>query len=66
MKIITDLRTLKALERKSNGLWKFDKTYKYSISKHIHADYLRITHNGKAYKLKYIDGCFYPYCVVVV
>lgn len=64
-KIITDLRTLKAIERRNNGIT-FDRRYKYVVyNGHIeHGERLQ-GFNGRNFKLMYFDGCFNPYCVEV-
>lgn len=62
MEIVKDLRILKVLEKLSNNEWKFDREYKY----HIGETYVKtnaICYKDRIYKLKYVSGCFYPYCV---
>lgn len=70
MKIIKDLRTLKALEKRYKYL-KIDKKYKYIISDITeleneilkkHNDFILIL-NDKLYTYKFISGCFNPYIV---
>lgn len=70
MKIIKDLRTLKALEKRYKYL-KIDKKYKYITSDITeleneilkkHNDFILIL-NDKIYTYKFISGCFNPYIV---
>ena len=63
MEIVKDLRILKKLERLSNGEWKFDREFKYYTGK-THCKCNSIQVGNKYYTLKYVSGCFYPYCVV--
>ena len=57
-KIITDLRILKKFEKKYN--MKFDRDFKYCTESGIFEnDY----YNVDGHRLKYFDGCFYPYLV---
>ena len=53
MEIIKNIKTLNAL--------KYDKKYRYIID----YDFLQTTfsHNNKRYKIKYFDGCFYPFII---
>ena len=60
MKIINDLRILKALERRSN--WEFDREHKYCTNNDNNAVSF-VEYNGKTYRLKYFSGCFCPFCV---
>lgn len=63
MEIVKDLRVLKKLEKLSNNEWQFDRKYKYHIGKtYNNCKSLQI--GNEYYTLQYIDGCFYPYCVV--
>ena len=57
-RIIKDLRVLKKIEKKYN--MEFDKSFKYctKIGNFIN-DYTSVG----GYRLKYFDGCFYPYLV---
>lgn len=56
--IIKDRRVLKAISNRTG--WIFDTVYKYCVT----GDDNRILHyKDEMYKLKYFDGCFYPYCV---
>lgn len=54
MEIVKNLNTLKSLEKK----WgmEFDRTYRYCTNEGLFRG------DGK-YKLKYFDGCFYPFLV---
>lgn len=54
MEKIKNIKTLKTFEKRYN--MEFDKQYKYCIKEgNFRAE------NG--YKLKYFDGCFYPYLI---
>lgn len=54
MEIIKNIKTLKTFEKKYN--MEFDKQHKYCIKE---GNFM--AENG--YKLKYFDGCFYPYLI---
>lgn len=58
MQVITDLRTLKAIGKRFN--LQFDKKFKYNIGLDF---YGTIEYKGRKFKLKYFDGCFYPYLI---
>jgi hypothetical protein len=60
MNIITDGRKLRHLARKLN--FTYDKEYKYITGdgyNNWYEFYKEVEKNG--YKVKYFDGCFYPY-----
>ena len=56
--IIKDLRTLKAIAKRFN--LQFDKVFKYNIGGDF---YGIIDYKNRRFKLKYFDGCFYPYLI---
>ena len=59
MEIIRDLRTLKAIAKKYNMEidtdFKYIKSYDYKLS--------NIEYKNNIYKIKYFDGCFFPFIV---
>ena len=57
--MIRDLRTLKAIAKKYN--MKIDKDFKYITSYDYKLN--NIEYKNNIYKIKYFDGCFYPYIV---
>lgn len=59
MNVETDLRVLKAIERRYG--FKFDREFKYCLDDNNH--FGEIHYNGEIYRLIYCDGCFYPYLV---
>lgn len=62
-KIITDLRFLDSFGRVYNMV--FDKKYKYcTVDDSIPCRAMK-EYKGHIYRLKYFDGCFYPYLVQV-
>ncbi len=63
MKVIKDLRVLKAIVKKSKYKLTIDKRYKHLSSGDIITP---IRYKGKKYISKYIDGCFYPYIVELI
>jgi len=56
--IIKDLRTLNAIARRYN--LQFDNLFKYNIGNDF---YGTIEYKNRKFKLKYFDGCFYPYLI---
>ena len=65
MKVIRDLRVLKAIIRQSklttnNYELIVNKKYKYLDSGYIITP---VKYKGKKYVSRYTDGCFYPYIV---
>ena len=63
MNIITDLRVLKAIVKKSklttnNDNLIIDSKYKYLTEGYIITP---IKYKGEKYVSRYVDGCFYPY-----
>jgi hypothetical protein len=63
MEVVRDLRTLKALEKRSD--WQFDSKYKYHIGK-TYCKTKKVNYKNNTYSLQYSNGCFYPYCIKVV
>lgn len=63
MKIIKDLRVLKAINRRYPYL-KFDKDFKYEVGldSGTNQEYI---YKGKKYELKFFSGCFYPFIVEI-
>ena len=62
-KIVTDARILKAF--KNRGFIKdYDKIYKY-----VDSDFKQFLYEFKyknnTYKIKYFDGCFYPFVIKI-
>lgn len=60
MEIVKNLNTLKALQKKYKV--EFDKDFKY-ITKTKNLEGKNLYINNKEYKVKYVDGCFYPYLI---
>lgn len=60
MKAITDLRILKAIEKKYHI--KFDRDFKYCTQDN---NIKYVEYKGEHYKIQYFDGCFYPYLVKI-
>lgn len=57
MKIIKDLRTLNKLAKKFN--LSIDKEYKYILNDYSLQTERELKKEG--YKIKFFDGCFYPF-----
>ena len=60
MKIVTNKKIIKAIEKKYN--LKFDYIYNYCISQNADTS-KKYYINNKEYILKFVDGCFYPYLI---
>jgi hypothetical protein len=58
MQVIKDLRILEAIAKRFN--LQFDKTFKYNIGQDF---YGTMEYKGRKFKLKYFDGCFYPFLI---
>lgn len=56
---IHDQRTLNALSKRYNFI--YDKTWDY-VTKY---DVTDMELNGRKFKIKYIDGCIFPYIVEI-
>lgn len=56
--VVTDLRVLNAIGKRYELI--FDKKYKYCISGDF---YGWKKYKGNYYRLKYFNGCFYPFIV---
>ena len=64
MKLITDLRVLKAIiKRTEYNTLLVNEKYKYIEIGHIVTP---IKYKGKKYVTRYIDGCFYPYITELI
>lgn len=62
MSVIADGRILRAIARRY-GLT-FDPVHKYcTAAKSAAADLVKYPYKGEVYKLKYFDGCFYPFLI---
>ena len=63
MKIVKDLRTLKAISKKYN--FTYNKKYKYLENYNNDLYFKNIVYNNKNYDLQFFSGCFNPYLVEV-
>ena len=63
MELITDLRVLKAIIKRSNDTLFINEKYKYIEIGHVVTP---IKYKGKKYVTRYIDGCFYPFITELI
>lgn len=62
MEIEKNIKILKKIEKITQNEWLFDRKYKYNIGV-TYPKNKSIVIDNNIYKLKYFDGCFYPFCV---
>lgn len=61
MKIIKDLRILKAISTRMN--LEIDNEFYYVIKNNLPYPFSKFLYKKKYYKLKYFSGCFYPFII---
>ena len=62
LRVVSDGRVLKGIC--NNMGFEFDKEFKYITKDNNYMG--KFVYKGRTYKLKYFDGCFYPYIVEVI
>lgn len=62
MEIEKNIKILKKIEKITKNEWLFDRKYKYNIGV-TYPKNKSVVIDDNIYKLKYFDGCFYPFCV---
>jgi hypothetical protein len=58
MKLINDGRTLRAMSKAGHFKYPVDKGHKYVDEEKNPSNF---EYRGQRYKIKYLDGCFYPF-----